>query len=233
MATRQDVIQLLRDFRAFHTPYGGAAAMGEGANMADAAYGPSGLILRGQDHELGSGGLAALADSYYKLGHALRLLQGEDTRGMAAYLVLLHPYLGNPGDPSVVHIWHRDGDNRWGWHEYAIDRLYHYLRRHDLFVPQPSLMSEKEEKAVESQNAEILAVYERSRVAGMRKAEAIRVAAELCRVGTDTVYRILDIRGEVNPDECADPQCDRAPFSQMLCMKHYQAQRRARERAKT
>jgi hypothetical protein len=44
---KREVLQLLRDYRAWHTPHGGAMPLDE-TGVADASYGPAGLIEAGQ-----------------------------------------------------------------------------------------------------------------------------------------------------------------------------------------
>lgn len=194
--------------------------------MRDNSYGPAGYIASGV--EFTKRQRDSLAASYRKLEHALTLLRGEGAEGMSCYLVLLAPYLGDPGDPALVVVWRDKKPRLLEWHDLAIEKLARYLRGTDLFVIFPHAMSDAEERRGEAQNAEIHAVYQRHRNAGLRRDDAVEVTASQCWVATDHVERVIEFRKATKPDECLEPGCGRAPFSGDLCMKHWQRQRRAR-----
>ncbi|MDP9480438.1 MAG: hypothetical protein M3R38_33050 [Actinomycetota bacterium] len=107
-AKRREVVQLLKDYRAWHSPFGGASPTDSTLNLeTQGSYGPAGLIQAGQafDRE----GRRLYAESYAALEHALTLLKGKH---FESWLVLLAPYLGDPGDPSLVTRW-RDKHRAW------------------------------------------------------------------------------------------------------------------------
>lgn len=45
-AKQREVLQLLKDYRAYHSAYGGAMPLDE-THAMDAAYGPAGIVNRG------------------------------------------------------------------------------------------------------------------------------------------------------------------------------------------
>lgn len=114
-------------------------------------------------------------------------------------------------------------------HDAAVERLAEYLRDVNLHAVAPKLMSEREEAAVERQNAEIHAVYQRLRVSGLGVTSAIQQTAENFRVLPATVERIIEFRSDLKLASCAEPDCGRAVFSQNLCEKHYRRQHRAKK----
>ena len=84
---------------------------------------------------------------------------------------------------------------------------------------------------IEAQYAEMVAVYLRIKVSGVKHDAAVKQTAEYFRLeSVDPVERAIEFRSESKPDECSWGGCERAPFSQGMCMKHYQQQRRAREK---
>lgn len=222
----RDVEQLLKDYRSWHTGFGAARAL-EDTGVVDAAYGPAGYIWAGA--EFAEGDRRLLAESFDYLEHALTLLKIERNH---LWLLLLGPYIGDPGDPSIVDQWRRQGrDNLVEYHDQAIRELAHYLRHKELHPVYPKLMSESEEARIEHQNAEVYAVFQRLRVAGASVEEAKRQTADvLPNVTIGAVERIVEHRSEAKPDRCAWGACERAPFSQNLCMKHYQQARRERQK---
>src|SRR4028118_2158126 len=68
----RDVEQLLKDYRAWHSAYGGARAL-EDTGVKDASYGPAGYIWTGAAFDRGDRRL--LAESYEALEHALTMLK--------------------------------------------------------------------------------------------------------------------------------------------------------------
>ncbi len=70
--------------------------------VADASYGPAGLVREGAEYAQRD--REALRRSIRLLRAALVLLRREDRR---AWEALVNPYLGDPGDPSMVDDWRR------------------------------------------------------------------------------------------------------------------------------
>ncbi len=107
-AKRREVVQLLRDYRSWWTPYGGAAPTDGTMNLEEqGSYGPAGLIQAGQAFE--KKGRRLYAESYGALERALERLKAEH---FESWLVLLAPYLGDPGDPALVTRW-REKHRAW------------------------------------------------------------------------------------------------------------------------
>lgn len=98
-AKKREVLQLLKDYRAYHSAFGGAAPLDD-TYVKNNSYGPNGVILAGAEFE--SADRNALAESYRKLNLALRVLRWED---FEAWMSLIEPYLGDPADPSLVDHW--------------------------------------------------------------------------------------------------------------------------------
>lgn len=107
---KRKITQLLRDYRTYHTAYGSAAEL----NLESLpGYGPGGVIERGAEFKrLTTDERDALHLTYRLVEYALTMLKGEGAVGMSAYLVLLSPYLGDPGDPSLVTRW-RKQEEKW------------------------------------------------------------------------------------------------------------------------
>lgn len=169
--------------------------------MVDAAYGAAGYIESGQNYDRRD--RARLAESYRLLEHALTLLKNDGTEGMAAYLVLLSPYLSDPADPSLVAEWRKNpNDQRTGWHDLAISKLADYLAFKDLYVIWPARMSAREERQMERRNSEFFALYQRIK-AELRDAgrsetkansEAVATAAIHCGYSKRRGYEIVQAR---------------------------------------
>jgi hypothetical protein len=227
-AKQREVLQLLRDYRAWHSAYGGAISLDEAANMTDTTYGPAGMVTTGAEFEPHDRKL--LAESYEHLRHALTLLQNDGPLGMAAWSVLLTPYLGDPADPSIVAEWRKKRPNLAEWHDRAVSQLAWYLRKVDLHYVPPKIMSEQEEAAVEKQNASMYAVFQRLRVSGLKEDAALEQTAENFGVPSDYVRRVLEFRGDTKLATCAEGGCDRSVYQQNLCQRHYQRAWRARKR---
>jgi hypothetical protein len=181
-------------------------------------------------------------------------VDGERITGSAAYAVLIDPYLSDPADASMVDdlrakVAEIDRENERRLmakqplrvamvsprrflerHDAAISWLAWYLEHVDLYVVFPRRMSETEAAKIEHQNAEIYAVFQRLRVSGLNTGDAITQTAEDFGVSQGAVERIVEFRLEVRPDQCSWGGCERAPFSQNLCQKHYQQRRRERKK---
>jgi hypothetical protein len=219
-AKRREVVQLLKDYRAWHSPFGGASPTDSTLNLeTQGSYGPAGLIQAGQafDRE----GRRLYAESYAALEHALTLLKGEH---FESWLVLLAPYLGDPGDPSLVTRW-REKHRAWEaererlrkkhkkdayrvaeWekenlepqlihrHDEAVGRLAGYLETTDLYVVFPKRMTSREETQVERRNDEFFTLYGKFREEKMGKTKAVETAAEMCGYGATRAWEIVRLR---------------------------------------
>lgn len=195
-------------------------------HLRSAGYGPAGFILSGSAFTPFQA--ANLARSYKYLNHALTLLQNGDTADRMRYLVLLAPYLGDPADASLVDLWRKKpGDQRWVWHDEAVEKLCHYLRKIELFAVSPREMTEDEKRESSQRDARVYAHYTKMRRAGRRHDKAIEMAAEEFATSTDRVELLVELRRDVKLDECLDANCTRAPYSQNYCVKHYHQNRRA------
>jgi hypothetical protein len=82
---KREVQQLLKDYRAWHTRHGGAMPLDE-TGVADASYGPAGLIEAGQG--FAKKHRTRLAKTYRDLDHALKLLKSAD---YDLWIALHHP----------------------------------------------------------------------------------------------------------------------------------------------
>lgn len=240
----------------------------EDTPVRSASYGPAGMTFAGQEFE--SGDRRRLAESYWKLNAALRILRRDHSE---LWVPLVEPYLADPADPSLVDHWRsqverQDAENAlirrrndaarkaakkkgeplpaakskkiglvWTRrqlerHDAAVQKLAEYLRDVDLYYVAPKLMSEQEEAAVERQNAEIHAVYQRLRVSGLRETAAIEQTAESFRVLPATVERIIEFRADLKLASCAEEDCGGEVYQQNLCLKHYHKAYRARKKEK-
>ena len=100
-AKEREVVQLLKDYRTWHSPFGGAAPSDSTLNLEEqGSYGPAGLIQAGQVFDKTDRKL--LRESFEHLEHAITLLREEYSQ---AWVLLLGPYLGDPGDPAIVDGW--------------------------------------------------------------------------------------------------------------------------------
>ncbi len=241
-AKEREVLQLLKDLRAFKSPFGGAISIDDAANMRDASYGPAGLIFAGVEFKRSDRLL--LRESFGALRRALILLRldkrtiakyenGDEITGISAWSALLEPYLSDPADPSIVDDWRRKAQAGYisarrfvERHDAAVERLAEYLRNEDLHVVFSKTMSENEEAKIEHQYAEMYAVFQRLRVSGLSVPIAMAQAAENFGVPVDVIERVVEFRSENKPNECVWSWCERTPFSQNLCVAHYQKKRR-------
>lgn len=247
---RREVLQLLRDYRSWKTAYGGAGLI----NMeAMGQHGPAGLIYEGMTFDREDRYL--MRQSIALLDHALTLLRKDH---FALWRSLVEPYLGDPADNSIVDQWREQAKRTWefekednfrgerytmkrsifAWymvkrHDAAIAMLADILREADLYAIFAKRMSKDQERKVEDQNAEILAVFERNRASGMVRVAAVRQTAEDFRISTDTVDRIIEFRDHFRRDECTVDDCERSPFAQNLCQRHYQKSWRDRKNKKS
>lgn len=112
-------------------------------------------------------------------------------------------------------------------HDEAIEKLSDYLRDVDLYYVPVSRLSEAEAKADEHREAQMYASYQRYRTARNRHEHAVEMTAAEFGTSTDVVETVIEFRRNVKADECLEAGCDRAPFSQNLCTKHYFQKRRS------
>lgn len=195
---RREVLQLLKEWRSFHSPYGGAFAL-EDATLKDASYGPAACIETGAAYPKGQ--RAGLRKSYRLLDAAIEL-EKRTAEGMAAWLLLLGPYFGDPGDPDIVRRWREVGDERIGWHDWFVDRLAGRLAHKDLYVVWPARMSTRQEKQIEKRHNEFYEEYQQIKAEklkeGMsqRKAnkKAVDTASARCGLSLRRGYEIVQVR---------------------------------------
>ena len=191
LTRERQVLQLLRDYRSWHTAYGGSLPP-EDSHIRSASYGSAAYIPTGAYFEQKD--IPRLEVSFSKLRLALKMLYSSGYVGKRAYLVLLHPYLSDPADPGVVTRWRQVRPGLAKWHDFAIRKLATYLAGHDLYVVFPSRMTSNEEKRIEQRNDELFGLYERLRGEGIRKTEAVNQAALLCGYGKTRAWEIVGIR---------------------------------------
>ena len=193
-AKKREVTQLLKDYRAWHTAYGGAAEL----NLESMGqYGPAGMIEEGMAFE--SRRQRMLAETYGLLEYALILLKKDD---LSAWISLIEPYLGDPADPSVVDDWRKKTEQGYisaalfiERHDRAIVKLAEYLKGHDLYVAWPKRMSTRQEEQVDRMNDEFFALYQRYHYEDkMSRNKAIETAAEHCGYSRSRAYEIANLR---------------------------------------
>ncbi len=125
------------------------------------------------------------------------MLKGEDFR---AWMALVTPYLGDPGDPSVVADWKRKAAKLEsarlfaGRHDRAVKTLAGYLKNHDLFVLFPKGMTGQQERQIERRNDEFFALYRRFREEGRKKTPAVEDVAAMCGYGKTRAWEIVGAR---------------------------------------
>ena len=188
---RLEVLQLLRDYRAYHTPFGGAMML-EDTHISEASYGPAGYIEAGQ--EFTEMQKEDLEESYKLLDHAITLLKAEGQLGFTCWLMLLSPYLGSEADPAIVQVWSRRGDHRREYHDKAVERLAHFLRHETLYPVWASRMTSNEAAQVDRRNTELYAVYNTLRAEGNRKSESVKKAAAICGYAERRAWDIVGAR---------------------------------------
>lgn len=204
-AKRRDVLQLLREYRAFKTAFGGATAA-EDSHLKSAEYGSGGLTLAGAyyDH-LYPGELRQLRESYAALDKALAFLRERDYQ---AYLMLIRPYLGDPADPSVVDEWRKKQkmvvrgrmftvrhDRAMANHDLAVEVLVERLADTELYVDFPKRSTSTEAESVEKRNDALYAAYRRlTDDEGKSKTKAVKEAAALCDYTERRAWQIVGLR---------------------------------------
>lgn len=238
-ATKRDVVQLLKEYRAWHTAFGGATSIDEVANMAQASYGPAGYVEEGMYYfDYPKPYLSALAKSYEELEKAInKVKRGHNSKGMFAWLLLRDVYFGDPADWRIAERWRTVGDYRIQIHDVFVGWLVEELKHTELHPIWPEPYSEKQEKQIERQYAEIYATYQRIRTSGSTHTAAVdQTAFYFSDKGTDlsadAVERIIEFRDTLKSPTCTEPGCDREPAAGTLCMRHYmQARRRAKRKS--
>lgn len=200
---QRQVTTLLRDYRAWHTAFGGGLPI-EDSYMRGAAYGPSALIEAGVYFP--RKWRPALAVSFEKLEYALTMLKNDGITGRLCYLLLLAPYLGDPADPSIVTRWRKERPGLADWHDLAIKKLAGYLASHDLFVIWPKRMTSQEAQQIEHRNAELFGLYKRLVDEGTNKTEAVKQAALMCGYGKRRAWEIVRAREPGDPAKPSRPK---------------------------
>ena len=191
-AKQREVLQLLKDYRPWHSAFGGSMPLDE-TGVVDASYGPAGMVLAGAQFD--DRDLKLLAQSYEDLENALTVLRADGHQGMTCYLMLLSPYLGDPGDPSIVSAWREKKPGAAEWHDLAVEKLAGYLCHKDLHVVWPKRMTSRQEKQVDRMNDELFGLYKNFRYGdGMSRNKAIEKAAEHCGYGRSRGYEIVEVR---------------------------------------
>lgn len=231
---QRDVLQLLKDYRAWHTPYGGAISPDESEGVAETSYGPAGYIEAGMAFE--KHGRSLLAESMALLDEALGRLAREN---FVRWYVLREPYLDDAADSSLVDHWRAwapQSDTcaaKLGLHDKAIATLAEYLEDVDLYPVYPKLMSEKERHDMARQNAEAYAIYQRVRVAGNSERKSAEMTADALGPAwsADAVERLVEFRDDIRLDKCIEEHCDREPERGMYCIRHYMQERRKNRNA--
>lgn len=194
---KREVLQLLRDWRAFHSPFGGAMPVDE-TGVVDAAFGPAGYIEEGREFDRKV--VPYLRESFYLLRLGLKVLRGMD---FEAWGSLDAPYFSDPADPSLVADWRmkakRPGASERtrkliADHDRAIETLTELLEDADLFVVWPKRMSSQEESQIERRNDELYRVYRVLREEGKRKSRAVESAAAVCGYGERRAWEIVRMR---------------------------------------
>jgi len=234
-ALKRDVPQLLKEYRAWHTAFGGATSIDEAANIAQASYGPAGYVEEGMYYfDYPKTYLMALAKSYQELEKAIRKVKRRP-QGMFAWLLLRDVYFGDPADWRIAERWRAVGDYRIQIHDVFVGWLVEELEDIELHPIWPKPYSEKEEKDIERQNAEIYATYQRIRTSGSTHRAAVAQTAthysleKQTDLSADAVERIIEFRDTLKSPTCTESGCDREPARGTLCMRHYmQARRRAK-----
>jgi hypothetical protein len=180
---KREVIQLLKDYRDWHTAFGGASELNLGSM---GQYGPAGMIFKGMAFDPKQRGM--LEESFDLLEKALTLLKGEH---FEAWLLLHGPYTG---DPAIVDMWRKKRPGLAQWHDLAIEQLATYLKNQDLFVAWPAHMTSRKDTYVKDRNDEFYALYQKLRREGDTKRKAIHTAAEWCEYSEIRGYEIVRLR---------------------------------------
>lgn len=187
---KREVLQLLREYRAYWSPFGGARPLDE-THVSEAAYGPAGYVETGMYYTKSQ--REALRQSYERLEYAITIEKAHP-EGFLTWVLLQSSYFGDPADPSIVAEWRKTPGHRIRRHDSFVERLSHHLRNVDLSVVWPKRMSSREEKQVERMNDEFYSLYRRLREEGTKKRAAIQQAATMCGYSESRGYEIVRIR---------------------------------------
>lgn len=161
--------------------------------MRSASYGAGGYTETGIQFELKD--VSGLTRSYEDLEHALTLIrESTDEEEFLGWLLLHGPYIGDPGDPSIVAEWREKRPGLAKRHDWIVGRLAHYLRYRDLYVVFPKRMSSREEKLVDKRNDELYRLYSTFRGEGAKKTKAVQTAAAMCGYDERRAWDIVRLR---------------------------------------
>lgn len=201
---RRKVLRLLQDYRSFHTPYGGAMPVDE-TGVKDASYGAAGYVETGEaftDKER-----EFLTPSYKHLDDALYKLETGSPAQRNAYLTLLKPYLGDPGDPSIVDKWNLyPYDCRKEWHDMAIEELAEMLAGKKINVVWPKRMSTRQEKHVDRMNDDAWRIYKQLRAEGKGKTRSVADAALITGYTQRRMWEIVGSREQAEEREAMEDE---------------------------
>lgn len=168
--TKKAVLQLLADFRAWHTAYGGTGGIINLQELGE--HGPAGLITEGMAFDKGDRKL--LQESYEYLR---RELYYEQRNHSGDWIALIEPYLADPADHTIVERWRRranEQDERSYQRDSALYSVYlSYLER-DVSKPNSILRAAKVLSYTEEDAREVVFLREGS---GRGSIPAIRMIA--------------------------------------------------------
>lgn len=164
----------------------------EDTGVVDASYGPAGYVEAGAGFDARD--VRLLAESYEHLQDALTVLQGDGHEGMACYLHLLSPYLGDPADPSIVAEWREKRPGVARWHDLAVEKLAGYLRHKDLHVVWPKRMTGQQERQIDRRNDEFFRLYRELRGEGRGKTNAVKTASAITGYSERRGWQIVQVR---------------------------------------
>jgi hypothetical protein len=198
-ARRREVRQLLKDYRVFWTPFGGARPLDE-TGVIDAAYGPAGYLYAGMQFTEDQAEM--LRESYEVLDEGLRELKSRGDKGMWLWLALHEAYLSDPGDPSKVEHWKANHNPKYGNEREAVWWLGKWTIENDkdLYVVWPKRMPSRQSKHVDQLNDDWIELYRVLRSEGMGKSRAVVKACEITGYEESRGWRILKVR-EGKPEE--------------------------------
>lgn len=183
---KREVIQLLKDYGAWHAAYGAA---GELNFESRGQYGPAGMIFKGM--VFNSRERAWLEESFDLLDKALIVLKHEH---FEAWLLLKRPFTGDPGDPSIIDVWREKNPGLMEWYHFAITKLAEYLRFQDLYVAWPKRINSRRPANVKESNDEFYRAYQQLKKDGETNRRAIQIAGEWCKIGEARGYEIVKVR---------------------------------------
>jgi hypothetical protein len=130
---------------------------------------------------------------------------------------------------KVALVWTRTRLMR---HDIAIEELAEMLEGVDLYYIPTSQMSEAQARATEHTERQMYAAYQRYRNAGSRHEMAVEHTSKQFMIPADRIETVIEFRRNTSEDECLQAGCDRAPYQQGKCHKHYMRDYRARRSQK-